>query len=325
MSIGFQQNNSRSRVQFLTVSSEVEGQRLDNYLISNLKGVPKTLIYKIIRKGEVRINKGRVKAHQRVQAGDTVRIPPLRLADPRHIPKPSESLIELLQQSILYEDDALLAVNKPSGLAVHGGSGVNLGLIEALRQTYPSHQYLELVHRLDRETSGCILIAKKRSALKTMQEAFRESKVNKHYLALVAGTWPKDLTCVDKALKKNILQSGERMVRVDNNGKASKTRFRVVEAYENMSLIQASPITGRTHQIRVHALSAGHPLIGDEKYGEQRVNQEAKRLGIKRLCLHASSLEIPSLDNSEHRLRIDAALPEDLEQVFKKLKHLEVD
>lgn len=310
-----------TKVQFLTISPEEAGQRLDNFLVRTLKGAPKSLIYKVIRKGEVRINKGRAKPERKLQAGDIVRVPPVRLGEQAPVAKPSESLETLLCESVLYEDSGLLIVNKPSGLAVHGGSGINLGLVEALRQIRDT-KYLELVHRLDRDTSGCIILAKKRSVLRQLHEKLRLEKgpdgVDKQYLALVKGHWSARRGSVDVPLKKNELQSGERIVRVDAQGKVSKTLFSLEELLPECSLVRAKPITGRTHQIRVHAQHAKHPLVGDEKYGDEVFNKHMKEQGFQRLFLHASSLSF-KLDSGQS-VKVEAPLPKELETALHKLR-----
>jgi 23S rRNA pseudouridine955/2504/2580 synthase len=304
-------------VQRVVVDEEHAGQRLDNFLLAKLKGLPRSRVYRLCRKGEVRVNKGRVKPDYRLCEGDEVRIPPVSLPVPNAIPKVGNQLSELLLASILYEDDSLLVINKPSGIAVHGGSGINLGLIEALRQIRPDDRHLELVHRLDRDTSGCLMIARKRSALRMLHAALREKHVKKRYLALVEGNWPKGKTEVRAPLLKNNLQSGERMVRVDSEGKSSHTKFRVLSKGGGTTLLEASPITGRTHQIRVHAQFAGHPLIGDVKYGRDDVNKTFKKKGCKRLFLHAYELELPLL--SGDKITVKAELPHDLSEFLSTI------
>lgn len=287
-------SNSHASVRFVEIPADLEGQRIDNFLRTELKGVPKSLIYRILRKGELRVNKKRVKPEYKLQGGDLVRIPPIRVAERAEAPRPSDNLQQLLEASILYEDKDVLVVNKPSGLAVHGGSGVSLGLIEAFRQMRPECRFLELVHRLDRDTSGCIMIAKKRSALKFMHEALQKSRITKIYNALVEGSWSERKRRIDAPLRKNELKSGERVVRVQADGKASLTEYKVLRRFKRMAtLVEARPITGRTHQIRVHCQFAGHPIIGDEKYGEDETNRWMKEKGVKRLFLHAAELRIP--------------------------------
>ncbi len=315
-----------NKVELITIGESAEGQRLDNFLISRLKGVPKSMIYRIIRKGEVRVNKGRAKPERKLIIGDMVRVPPVRVAEGKTPARASDSLKQLLADAVLYEDSTFMVINKPSGLAVHGGSGINLGLIESLRQMAGENSFLELVHRLDRETSGCILVAKKRSMLKYLQQLFRlegegmlaGKQIDKQYLALVKGRWPNRANCVDAPLIKNELQSGERIVRVSLEGKPSKTLFSVARRFEEVSLVQASPVTGRTHQIRVHAQHKGHPLVGDEKYGDDDFNRTMKALGCRRLFLHASSLAFKLPDGKA--LKVEAPLPEDLQTTLTRLE-----
>ena len=268
------------------------------------------------------MNKGRVKPERKLAQGDVIRIPPLRQGVVRTPSAPGKSLHTLLQSSILFENREVLVVNKPAGLAVHGGSGINLGLIEALRHIYGEKQFLELVHRLDRETSGCILLAKKRSALVYLQSQFREEKqVEKVYTALVRGRWPHRRRTVEIPLSKNVLQSGERVVRADMDGKASKTEFQVLEHFsDKATLVTARPITGRTHQIRVHACHTGHPLVGDEKYGDDLFNKSMKELGFKRLFLHASALRFTLPDKV--RIGCEAPMPADLDAALENWREV---
>ncbi|MGX2041658.1 23S rRNA pseudouridine(955/2504/2580) synthase RluC [Methylocaldum sp. MU1018] len=274
-------------VQWIEVDKESAGQRIDNFLFARLKGVPKSHVYRILRTGEVRRNGGRIQAQERLDAGDLIRVPPLRLAvrDPDRIP---EAFVRTrLEPRILYEDDDLLILNKPAGMAVHGGSGLSFGVIEGLREIRSDARFLELVHRLDRDTSGCLLIAKKRSALRILHEQFRNDEVKKAYLALLVGAWARTRWTVDAPLKKNVLQSGERMVKVAREGKPAVTEFRRKARYASSTLVEARPITGRTHQIRVHAQAMGHPIVGDDRYGDEKVNREFRQFGLKRLFLHA--------------------------------------
>ncbi len=305
-------------VRFVTIESGDEGQRLDNYLCRILKGVPKTRIYRVIRKGEVRVNKKRSAADYRVQQGDCLRIPPVRVAEKRDPAKLPASLANSLEKSVLYEDASLIIINKPSGLAVHGGSGISCGVIEALRQVRPNEKGLELVHRLDRDTSGCLMVAKKRSMLRYLHRQLQSDGIQKVYNALVVGRWPVRKQLVNAPLLKNTLRSGERMVRVHVDGKASKTSYKVLQRLGEATLVEASPLTGRTHQIRVHCLHAGHAILGDEKYGDGDDNRRLKTIGLKRLFLHAASLEfrLPAGD----LLKIEAPLPTDLQTVLKRLK-----
>lgn len=275
----------------VTITADNHGQRVDNFLMSVMRKVPKALVYRIIRKGEVRVNKKRVKADTRLADGDVVRIPPVRLPQEQAVGQASSELLTALKNAIVFEDDALLAVNKPHGLAVHGGSGVNLGLIEALRQLYPSHTFLELVHRLDRDTSGVILVAKKRSALVALQRMLvNKSGIQKRYLAMVHGHWPVSIREVKAPLKKFERQSGERIMLVDGEGKPSHTRVRLVASGAHYSLLEAEPVTGRTHQIRVHCQFQGYAIAGDEKYCNKAESSIDRERGVRRLFLHAVGL-----------------------------------
>ena len=303
------------QVQWLEISEANHEQRLDNFLISYLKGVPKTRIYRMVRKGEVRVNKGRVDVSYKLACGDVVRIPPVRVAEPTAAVIIPPSLKYSLENHILYEDDGFIVLNKPAGFAVHGGSGVNSGVIEALRQLRPQQKFLELVHRLDKETSGCLLIAKKRSVLKNLHELFRGDGVNKTYLALLAGQFARKQQTVNAPLLKNILQSGERMVVVSQAGKAAETSFTRLKAFTTCTLVHAAPKTGRTHQIRVHAAWLGHPIIGDDRYGEDQVNKTFKQRGYKRLFLHAEQLQFAH-PLSGQTLTFTAPLPEDLQKLI---------
>lgn len=306
------------KVQMLEVTEDSAGQRIDNFLCARLKGVPRTRIYRIIRKGEVRVNKGRIKADYKLQPGDVVRIPPVRVAEVNELPQAGKGLRQAIEEAVLYEDDSLLIINKPSGLAVHGGSGIKLGLIETLRQLRPDARFLELVHRLDRDTSGCVMIAKKRSMLRYLHDLLRTNKVTKHYQALVIGDWPNRKTKVDAPLQKNTLQSGERMVVADAAGKASLTRFEVRQRFNGYTLVQAYPVSGRTHQIRVHCQFAGHSIAGDEKYTSEADNKRTKTMGLKRLFLHAESLEFV-LPDSDKTLKILAPLDNQLASFLTRL------
>lgn len=306
-------------VRHLTVSADSSGQRLDNFLTRELKGVPRTRLYRALRKGEIRVNKGRVKADYRLVTGDLVRIPPLRVPAPSDPPRIPRRWYEELAARVVYEDGELLVINKPAGLAVHGGSGLSFGLIECLRQMRPEDRYLELVHRLDRDTSGLILVARRPAALRELHRQLREDKVDKRYLALVAGNWPKNRRVVEAPLAKNVLQSGERMVRVSKDGKRAVTEFNIVERLAGATLVEAKPITGRTHQIRVHAQHAGFPLCGDDKYSDDRTAAFCRDIGLKRLFLHARSLRfsLPKVG----RLVLEAPLDHNLESILEKLRN----
>lgn len=309
-------------VQWFEIESELQGQRIDNFLRTRLKGAPKTLIYRILRKGQVRVNKKRIKPDYRLQAGDLVRVPPLRLSEEKPQATVSDNLKELIEAAILFEDNDLIVLNKPSGLAVHGGSGISLGLIESIRQIRPEVKFLELVHRLDRDTSGCIMVAKKRSALRFLHAALQAKKITKIYHALVEGKWSTRKTKVDAPLQKNELKSGERVVKAHPMGKVSLTEYKVLQRFGGFAtLVEARPITGRTHQIRVHCQFAGHPIIGDDKYGTDEMNREMKGYGIRRLFLHAAELRVPM--PSGGRKIFHAPLGSELETGLKKLQHID--
>ncbi|HAT6361587.1 TPA: RluA family pseudouridine synthase [Legionella pneumophila] len=280
-----------SEVSYKEIGSEENGQRLDNYLIRILKGVPKSHIYRIIRGGEVRINKKRAQANSRLQIGDSIRIPPIRMTDSKEI-FVSDNLAKRLKDSIIFEDSSLLVINKPAGIAVHGGSGLSLGVIEALRKTRHDLSYLELVHRLDRETSGCLLLAKKRSTLRAIQSLLEAREVQKTYWALLTHRWDgKKKITITAPLEKNTLKSGERVVSVQKDGKASETDFKLLENYHQACWVEASPKTGRTHQIRVHSAYFGHVIVGDEKYGAKVGEVEGIDYQQNRLYLHARSIQ----------------------------------
>ncbi len=307
-----------SGVQMLEVSPELAGQRIDNFLRTQLKGVPKTLIYRILRKGEVRVNKGRIKPEYKLQAGDVVRVPPLRLPE-RDEPVPlAQGLLERLEAAIVFEDKALIVLNKPAGIAVHGGSGLSFGVIEALRQLRPDAKELELVHRLDRDTSGLLMIAKKRSMLRHLHLQLRGDGVDKRYMALVRGRWDTSKKQVNAPLLKNTLRSGERMVEVTDEGKDALTLFRVLRRFGDFAtLVEAKPVTGRTHQIRVHARHAGHSIAGDSKYGDEEFSAVIRDLGGKRLFLHAYALKVPLPDGGE--LSLEAPVDEIWTRTLERL------
>ena len=298
-------SSTLSAVELVVIDETRDQQRVDNFLFYYLKKVPKSLIYKIIRKGAVRVNNQRIAVSFRLSIGDNVRIPPMKLSMP--ITKKPLKPIPLSKESILFEDEGLLILNKPSGIAVHGGSGIRAGLIESVRCLWPQYPFLELVHRLDRETSGCLMIAKKRSMLRFLHEALRQGNVQKKYQALVIGKWPSEKKMVTARLKKNILFSGERKVTVSDQGKASQTQFEVLSYATDCTLLNVTLHTGRTHQIRVHASNEGYPIIGDEKYGDKKKNHAFKALGINRLMLHACQLCCELPDGT--RLKISAPLP----------------
>ena len=280
-----------SKVQIHEIDADMAGQRLDNYLIKTLKGLPKSRIYRIIRKGEVRINSKRCKPEVKLVAGDVLRIPPIQ-----HLPVRSAAVgyFNDIENLVVYEDDHLLIINKPAGMAVHGGSGVSVGVIESLRHARAEGNRLELVHRLDRGTSGCLMVSKRRSYLRLLQDALRKpGQIRKHYLAVVHGRWSRKMAQIDQPLLTNSISGKERVTRVNGQGKYAVTDFSLLEANDEMSVVRASPRTGRTHQIRVHARWARHPLVGDTKYGDQTLDQTS---GIEgRLMLHAAELQIPAL------------------------------
>ncbi len=313
----------------LSVDEESAGQRLDNFLLRHLKGVPKTHVYRIIRSGEVRVNKGRASADTRVAAGDQVRVPPIRLSEAAVLKK--ESPAPAREFPILFEDEHLIALDKPAGVAVHGGSGVSFGVIEQLRQARPGAKFLELVHRLDRETSGILLVAKRRSALTRLQDQFRDRETGKTYLALALGAWPASRKVIDLPLHKYLQADGERRVQVvakdDPDGMRSITLVKVArrlalprlagapEAPAEASLLEVTIKTGRTHQIRVHLASQGHPIAGDDKYGVFEANKALHRLGLRRMFLHAWRLQFDHPASGE-RITLMAPLPPELQALL---------
>jgi 23S rRNA pseudouridine955/2504/2580 synthase len=312
------QNNPFASVTFHQVDGEYAGQRLDNFLIRLLKGVPKSRIYRLLRKGEVRVNKGRAKPDMRLNEGDLIRIAPIRVSTGESSKSPSSQFRKRLNESIIFEDDAMLIVNKPSGIAVHGGSGLSFGVIEGLRADRPDCRYLELVHRLDRDTSGCLMLAKSRVALISLQKSMQSNSIKKTYQALVKGRWPKGKSIINAPLLKNTLSSGERMVRVDAGGKASVTHFKVAQSFREATLLEVGLETGRTHQIRVHCQFSGQPIAGDPKYGDIGFNQYLRGLGLKRLFLHASSLVFVHPISGD-RVEVEAELPCELNSVLDQL------
>ncbi len=308
-------------VRYLEIDETRAGQRLDNFLIATLKGVPKSHIYRILRKGEVRINRGRARPDYRLEPGDIVRIPPMRQASARDIvPRQAAEGFAWLLPRILHEDDELMVVNKPAGLAVHGGSGVGVGLIEALRGLRPDAPFLELAHRLDRDTSGCLLLAKTRPALLALHRMLREGAMEKRYVALVAGAWRGGAREVTAALEKNRPRSGEHMVEVTEDGKEAASLFTPHQRFGFCTLMEIRLLTGRTHQARVHAAHLGHPIAGDDKYGDREFNRRLRRLGLKRLFLHAQRLRFthPSRDC---KMDVEAPLPTELSSLLERLTH----
>lgn len=292
------------------VDAERAGQRIDNFLRSELPGVPKSRLYRLLRRGEVRVNGGRVRAEYKLKEGDEVRVPPARIRTGP--PPPPERFAVSMLERVLYEDKRLLVIDKPSGVAVHGGSGISHGVIELLRHARPDLTDLSLVHRIDRETSGCLVMAKKRSALRELHARFREGQVDKNYLALVVGDWQYGEQLIDVPLLVQNRKDGERHVIVSDKGKDAQTRISLSRTYGLYSLLLCSPVTGRTHQIRVHLQHTGHPIVGDERYGDQDANFDAKQCGLARLFLHAQSIAFA--DDSGNDLHFTAPLPDDLER-----------
>ena len=298
----------RTGVQKLVIRHDDAGQRVDNYLRRILPGVPKGRIYRILRRGEVRVNGGRIRAEYRLAAGDELRVPPVTVKEGPGAPL--ASAVESLADRVLFEDKRILVLDKPAGMAVHGGSGISHGVIETLRASRPELRDLSLVHRLDRETSGCLVLAKRRSALRALHECFREGLVEKNYLALAAGDWQSGDMTVDAPLLVEHRKNGERHVIVSPEGKPAVTRIRLSRTFGRFSLLQCQPETGRTHQIRVHALAMGHPLVIDGRYGDEQANQLARDLGLSRLFLHAQSISFP--DGSGNDLHFTAPLADEL-------------
>ena len=299
-----------TRVRKVVIDADRAGQRIDNYLKGQLPGCPRGACTGCLRRGEVRVNGGRVRAEYKLVEGDAVRIPPARIRA-EGAPPPPQMAANMLD-SVLYEDKRLLVVNKPTGVAVHGGSGISHGVIESLRHARPDLKDLSLVHRLDRETSGCLVLAKRRSALRELHERFRQGQVEKNYLALVVGDWQFGEQLIDAPLYVEHRRKGERHVVVSGNGKSAQTRVTLSRTYGKYSLLQCAPATGRTHQIRVHLEHAGHPIVGDDRYGDEAANKLAKNYGLKRLFLHAQSIAFS--DDSGNELHFTASLADDLEQ-----------
>lgn len=315
---GEQPQEIKTEVKFVEIDADMAGQRIDNFLKNQLKQIPKSMIYRIIRKGEVRVNKKRVKAEYKLKDGDLVRVPPVKIAaqtDDAPVISTKLNQVAKLESCIIFEDDSLLILNKPSGLAVHGGSGLHFGAIEALRALRPQARFLELVHRIDRDTSGILLIAKKRSALRHLQAQFREKTIQKSYFALVMGQWRAQCKSVNAPLLKNEQNS---IVRVNPNGKASLTRFKIIERFEEATLVQASPVTGRTHQIRVHCQYMGSPIAWDDRYGDPRFDAYTREFGLDRLFLHAAEIRFTH-PKDETVMEISAPMEAKLEQVLAGL------
>ena len=313
-------SSSAGGVRHLEITAQYAGQRLDNFLLRELKGAPRSLIYRILRSGEVRLNGGRVQPSQRLQTGDVLRIPPVRLGEKSASERPFQppaGLAEQLRAAVLYEDRELLVLDKPAGLAVHKGSGLAFGVIEILRALRPNEPFLELAHRLDRDTSGCLVLARTPAALRLIQEGLRAGQVEKRYLALVRGYWNHGPREINQPLRRNVLRGGERMVEVMDDGKPALTRLRPVSLFRPASLLEVDIATGRTHQIRVHAAHVEHPLAGDDKYGDTTFNRTmAEQHGLRRLFLHAHSL---SLTLGGREIAVSAPLHDELKAVLDSL------
>lgn len=308
--------NRKSKVKYLTVSEEYAGQRIDNFLMKHLKGMPKSHIYKLLRKGEVRVNKRRITAFYRLKAEDSVRLPPVFLAEEAKKIPPGKETMHVLADRILYEDDTLLILNKPSGMSVHAGSTVRIGIIEALRHMYPKLVHLELAHRLDSETSGCLILAKKRRVLRELHSLLREGKIKKIYWALTKGKWKEQELRVDVPLQKEYRDGGKHVVKVFPEGKSALTLFHPLKLFKSASLVEVELFTGRTHQIRVHAAHLGHPIACDDRYGDADFNKLAHKLGLKRMFLHARSIDF-TLPSNGQRIRVVAPLDPELEKSLK--------
>ncbi|MEM7563906.1 MAG: RluA family pseudouridine synthase [Pseudomonadota bacterium] len=312
-------NPQKSGVEIVTVTASQLNQRIDNFLIKQLPKVPRTRVYRMIRKGEVRVNKKRCKPDYKLQLGDQVRIPPIRIdsneTEELRIPL---SLQSTLEAAILYENGHILILDKPSGVAVHSGSGVKFGVIDVLRKLRPDCE-IELVHRLDRDTSGCLMLAKHRQSLLMMQSCLQQNHLGKKYITVVAGQWPAQLVEINEALNRYYLPNGERRVQVDPAGKSACSRFRVLQTGRDFSIVQVELLTGRTHQIRVHCQHAGHEIAGDEKYGNSNFNKRMRKRKIKRLMLHAASLELP-LTEFTPEIVINAPLPAEFENLLSTPK-----
>ncbi|MEW6164350.1 MAG: RluA family pseudouridine synthase [Pseudomonadota bacterium] len=312
---------SKDSVTFLEVGEEAAGQRIDNFLLRYLKGVPKSHVYRILRSGEVRVNQGRVSANRRLLVGDRVRVPPVRLAE-----KPDTGMVPAREFVPVFEDDDLLVIDKPAGIAVHGGSGVDFGVIEQLRKARPAARFLELAHRLDRETSGLLVICKRRSALVRLHDMFRDGGIDKRYLALVKGHWRDQLRNVRLPLFKFLTRDGERRVRVAPEGKEAHSIMRLQRRWKTplgeFSLLEVELRTGRTHQIRVHLAHLGFPILGDEKYGDFNLNRDLQKTGLKRMFLHAATLRLTHPASGE-ALKLGAPLPAELKKFLDKLGNAE--
>jgi 23S rRNA pseudouridine955/2504/2580 synthase len=312
-------NLSKASVSMLTIDEGGVGQRIDNFLCKTLKGVPKSHLYRILRSGEVRVNSKRIDATYRLVMGDLVRIPPIRTATQEELPTNKASIKPKFEQAIIFEDDALLVIDKPAGFAVHGGSGISRGVIEQLRLERPHAKFLELVHRLDRETSGVLMLAKKRAALVALHDAIRNNHTDKRYVMLVHGNWIEKKKRVVLPLQKYVLPSGERRVSVQDDGQESETVFYLRKSYSEFSLLEAQLVTGRTHQLRVQLAHLGFPIAGDDKYGDFAVNKAMQKRGLKRMFLHSVETNIRHPVSNE-KLKLMAPMPAELEKFLKRLE-----
>ena len=312
-------NLSKASVSMLTIDEGSAGQRIDNFLCKTLKGVPKSHLYRILRSGEVRVNSKRIDATYRLVMGDLVRIPPIRTATQEELPANKTPVKPKFEQAIIFEDDALLVIDKPAGFAVHGGSGISRGVIEQLRLERPRAKFLELVHRLDRETSGVLMLAKKRAALVALHDAIRNNHTDKRYIMLVHGSWTEKKKRVLLPLQKYVLPSGERRVSVQDDGQESETIFYLLKNYNEFSLLEAQLITGRTHQLRVQLAHLGFPIAGDDKYGDFAVNKAMQKRGLKRMFLHSAETNIRHPLSGE-KLKLIAPLPPELAKFLQRLE-----
>lgn len=313
----------KTSVRFYTISDDEEGQRIDNFLINKLKNLPKSRVYRIVRKGEVRVNKKRIDPSYKLEAGDEVRIPPVFLDEKASQIPPSQATKHLLTERILFEDDNFLIINKPSGMSVHAGSTVRVGVVEALRHLYPKLVNLELAHRLDSETSGCLVLAKRKKILREVHELLREGEVSKIYWALTMGKWTRSEKRVDVSLHKDYRDGGKHVVEVNKHGKSALTVFSTVTEFTGASLMEVKLYTGRTHQIRVHAAHQGHPIAGDDRYGDPDFNKLARQRGLKRMFLHARSIEFILPSTGQH-IKVSAPLDDELEDAIKSFQRASV-
>jgi 23S rRNA pseudouridine955/2504/2580 synthase len=307
----------RPQVRYCTVSANEAGQRIDNFLLKQLSGVPRSHVYRLLRSGQVRVDGGRAKAERKLAEGEKVRIPPVRMAEKGDVVRPPDAVLNRLRDAVIHEDELYLAINKPSGIAAHAGSGVPFGVIEAVR-AWGKYDFIELAHRLDRDTSGVLLLAKTRPGLLRAQRAFKHSLAEKRYFALLVGRWRGEDREVDDALIRNTLKGGERMVEVDESGKPAHSRFSPKARYRDATLTEVQIFTGRTHQIRVHAAALGHPVAGDDKYGERDVVAEFRRRGLKRMFLHSHFLRLTS-EGDFTKVLISAPLPDELREFLDTL------